>query len=201
MSLKLVSRSSRPAVSLEDTIEHLRRQDTVEDDGLIRRYIAAATLWAENFTGLALVDQTWDYYTDGFPTDLRYITIPKPPLLQVAGVYYREAASSSETTFSDYTVEDAMQPARVYLLSTSSWPLADTSLSSVRIRFRAGYFDAEGSPVEEGDIPEDIKIAIQIYTASLYENRESMVVGTIISQVPWSAENLLRMYRVENSMA
>jgi len=202
MALRLVERSSTPVVPLEEFVAHVRREDTLEDDALLRRFLDAATIWAENFTGLALVDQTWDYYVDAFPTDVRFIKIPRPPLLYIDGVFYRPTSSTSESSFSDYYTDIASQPGQIFLGSAASWPSSvDASASSVRIRFRAGYFDESSSPVEIGKIPEDIKVAIQIYAATLYENREATITGTMISTVPWSAEQLLRMYRVENSMA
>lgn len=200
--LRLISRSSTLVLPLNEAVEHIRRTDTTEDDALIERYIRAATAWAENFTGRAFIDQTWDYYTDTFPKIVsgsivgRSIRIPKPPLIEIAGVFARDG---SEVAFSSF-VTDYATPS-IYLAATGSWPIIDIAPNAVRVRFRAGYVDESGSPAPDGAVPEDIKAAIAIYTATLYENREALVTGTVVNPISWSAEQLLRMYRVEDSMA
>lgn len=198
--LRLVSRHTTPAVSLEEMVDHLRRTDTEEDDFIIERFVIAAERWVENFTGLALVDQTWDYYFDSYPaSNIRFINIPKPPLIEVEGVFYRDG---SEATFSDYLIDYASHPSRIFLSSSSSsWPTTDGALYAGRIRFRAGYVDESSSPPTQGEIPEDIKAAIQIYAATLYEQREIDDPAALSVRRPWGAEQLLRMYRVENSLA
>jgi uncharacterized phiE125 gp8 family phage protein len=202
--LKLIERSPLQPVSLEEMVDHLRRQDTEEDDPYIERSIKAATLWAENYTGLALVDQTWDYYFDEFPditrSDGRFIAIPKPPLIDVEGVFYRYGV---EGAFTDYYVDYASHPGRIFIGTSTSWPTTDGALHSGRIRFRAGYVDESGSPPIQGEVPEDIKAAIQIYAGTLYTYREFFSMGTAQTApaAPWGAESLLRQYRVETSIA
>ena len=129
--------------------------------------------------------------------------MPRPPLLEIEGVFYRDSAGANqELDTSNYLVDYAGSPGRVYLTTTGSWPDTDGTRNSGRIRFRSGYID-ESSPTSEGDIPEDIIAAIQIYAANLYENRESFATGTAfnVAKFPWGVENLLRMYRVDTSLA
>jgi uncharacterized phiE125 gp8 family phage protein len=194
--LKIISRSTTPAVSLEEMVDHLRRSDTDEDDRLIERYTDAATRWAENFTGLALVDTTYDYYfdyPDGVEPYGRYVKLPRGPLLEIEAVYYRDVA---EGEFTGYYVDYEMP--RIFLPSTGSWPTTDCDPNDGRIRFRAGFID-ESSPGDGiNQIPEDIKAAIQLYTAALYEVREANTQGF---RPPWGAEQLLRMYRIETSLS
>lgn len=193
--LRIVYRSTTPAVSLEEMVDHLRRSDTEEDDLLIERYTDAATRWAENFMGLSIVDTTWDYYFD-YPNGLgvhgREIIIPRGPLLEVESVHYRDSA---EGEFASYLVD--YEYPRVYLGVNGNWPTVDSAASNGRIRFRAGFVD-ESSPGITNDVPEDIKAAIQLYTAALYEVREANSQGF---RAPWGAEQILRMYRIETSMA
>jgi len=192
--LQLISRSTDPVVTLEEAVQHLRRDDTERDDDLILRYIAAATQFVENFTGIALSEQIWDYYLDSFPTNnLVGIAIPRPPLLDVQQISFRDSSSGLDTAFTGFFADLASRPGRVFVVSTGSWPVADASLNSVRIRFRAGYIDSLGSPPSADDIPDAIKAAILMYTASLYENREAGTQGEWI-------KDLLRPYRVETSV-
>ena len=201
--LKPVSYSDTLVVSLEEATLHLRRVDR-DDDTLVKTYIKAATLWAENFAGIALVDQTWDYFFDAYPDGVepygRYIKIPRPPLLEIEGAFYRYG---SEGEFADYLVDYAMPPsmARLHLGQNGSWPTTDGAANAGRIRFRAGYLD-ESSPGDGPNvIPDDIKAAILLYMANLYEVREFDEPAAISSRPPWGAEQLLRNYRVETSLA
>jgi uncharacterized phiE125 gp8 family phage protein len=206
--LKLISRSTTPVVTLEEVVEHLRRGDTDEDDRLIERYVNAATRHVENWCALSLVDQTWDYYFDEFPdgTDPygRYILIPRPPLLEIEAIYYRDSAGvEQEFNTNSYLIDYTSHPSRVFLTAAGSWPDTDGAMNSGRIRFRAGYVDESSPTSADNLVPEDIKAAIQIYAANLYENRESFATGTAfnVAKFPWGVENLLRMYRVDTSLA
>jgi len=75
-ALKIVERSTSTIVTLDEVKQHIRRLDTNEDDELILRYLRAATQYVENWTGLALIDQTWDYYLDSFPATINNINQP-----------------------------------------------------------------------------------------------------------------------------
>lgn len=195
--LKLISRSSTAAVSLTDMKAHLRRDDTDEDDDYITLLTTAATRWAENFLELALVDTTYDYYfnyPDGKKPYGTEIKIPRGPLLEVETVYY--ILNTVEAEFTSYAVD--YEYPRIYLTTTGSWPSFDDVPNNGRIRFRAGFID-ESSPGDgPNTIPEDIKSAIKLYTGALYDRREESTQG---SKAPWGAEELLRMYRIGQSMA
>jgi uncharacterized phiE125 gp8 family phage protein len=194
--LKLISRSSTAAVSLAEMTAHLKREDTDEDNTLIELYTEAATRWVENFTGLAMVDTTYDYYfdyPDGVDPYGRYVKLPRGPLLEVEAVYYRYG---TEGEFTGYNVDYEMP--RIFLPYTGSWPTTDGDPNDGRIRFRCGFVD-ESSPGDSvNEIPADIKAAIQLYTAALYEVRETNTQGF---KAPWGAEQLLRMYRIETSLS
>lgn len=179
-------------VTLAEAKVHLRvAADDTDEDALIETYIAAATAHAESFMGRALIDQTFDYYIDAFPA--RAIELPRSPLLEVIEVEGDGAA------FTDYLVDYASEPGRIYLTSSGSWPTT-TGLANVgRVRFRAGYVDMTGSPT--GDVPQDIRAAIFLIIGTLYAVRETIIVGQAPAIVPWSAEQLLRRARVETSMA
>lgn len=204
MGLKLVTAPTEFPVSLVEAKLHLR-EDFNEQDDLINILIAAATSHAEQFLGRALIAQTWDLYVDQFPisTDTlpNEIRIPKPPLIAVTGVFYRDSSDvEQEFASSSYTVDDSSAPARVVLASSASWPTTRTGANAVRIRFKAGYLDNMVSPAS-GEVPSDIRSAILLQIGALYANREQVVVGQTNSQLSWGAEQLLRLRRADLSMA
>lgn len=70
----------------------------------------------------------------------------------------------------------------------------------MRIRFRAGFVDPGDSPFTT-NVPGDIKSAILLYLGSLYEQRESIVIGATPVAMPWGAEQLLRRHNVQLGLA
>lgn len=202
MTLTLITAPAASPVSLVEAKAHLRVVDDDEDD-LIGVFINAATAHAEKFLGRALVDQTWDYILDEFPDDDGSIEIPLPPLIEVVGVFYTDSAGDEqEMTGADYVVSGAggrgNHPARIFL-PTGSWPTPRDTMGAIRVRFRSGYLDTSSPPA--ADIDEDIRAAILLIIGSLYAHRETVVVGQVATMVPWSAERLLRMKRVDLSLA
>lgn len=201
MGLRLITPPDGYPVSLALAKKHLREVDDDNDD-LIGLYLAAATEYCDGaggFLGRALLDQTWELVLDEFPSgeDLE-IKIPLPPLIEVVSIKYDDSAGVEQTIDDgDYTVDNVTEPG--WVLPRSAWPSALDAVNSVRVRFRAGYVNAD-SPVEPR-VPSAIKNAILILMAENFRNREASVIGASIAKVPWSAEQLLRRYRIDLSMA
>jgi uncharacterized phiE125 gp8 family phage protein len=200
MGTKIIVPPATYPVSLYEAKKHVNAYDFDDDDELLNLYIRAATLNAENFTGRAFIDQTVDFYIDGFPAGKNYIELSKPPLIEFGGVFYSESATESEWDASSYLIDSASQKARVILSNGVSWPITTSVPNSVRMRYRAGYVaDAEASPLVAA-VPEDIKAAILLMVGTLYAQRETVVIGQSVSELPWSAEMILRPHRIHTSI-
>lgn len=192
-ALTLVTASEDTPVTVDEVKSHLNI-DHDDDDALLEIYLAAAVDDAERFLGRALIDQTWDYTLDEFPD--AEIVLPKPPLIEVVGVFYKDA-DGDEQEFTNF--ETDLASGRVYLPSSGSWPTIGTALSSARVRFRAGYLDSGVSPAV-ANVPAAIKQAILIGVGDFYQSREPVVIGQPVAHLPtW--ERLLRRYRVALGMA
>jgi len=202
MGLKLITPSAVDALSLVEAKAHLRVSHT-DDDTLIAALTKAACTYAEAFLGRALIDQTWDLYLDTFPTGAdTEIKIPLPPLIEVTSVTYDQPSGLAAVIDpGDYYVDSVSQPGWVVTSGGFTWPTPLDAINAVRIRFRAGYVDNNSPPGNA--VPEDIKSAIKLTLASLYEQRESQVVEARLTPqlLPWGAEQLLRQHRIELSMA
>lgn len=191
-ALSLVTVASEYPITLDEAKRHLV-VDHDDDDDLIEEYIAAATDEAERFLGRALIDQAWDYFLDEFEDE---IELPKSPLIEVVGVFYKDAAGD-EQEFEAFSVD--LSSGKIYLPTGGSWPTASSVPSAVRIRFRSGYLDTGVSP-PVANVPAAIKHAIKIGVGDFYQSREPVVIGQSVSHLPtW--ERLLRRYRVALGMA
>lgn len=196
-----LERTSGPAfepVTLAEMKLHLRTyaSDTSED-ALISSLITAAREWAENFTGRALVDQTWRltlrrhhivtgdivggfrigpgvpfvpgfYYGNFFwHLDARQILLRKAPVLAITSVVSL-AQDGTEATV-DASTYQLREP-------MSKWPMlaalnnATWPCSDMRITFRAGFADTTGSPQTGAEVvPERYKSAIKLYAQAIYD--------------------------------
>lgn len=206
MGLKLVTAPTAFPVTRDQAKAHLR-VDTDDDNASIDAFIEAATDVAESFQGRALIDQTWDLYLDAWPEPVwsgirrvYEIRIPKPPLIEVVGVFALDSAGAEQPVNSAlYTIDPANEPGRV-VLKSGSWPTLPDLANAVRVRFRAGYVDNSSSPAV-GVVPKATFAAILIIVADLYANRESVVIGQTVEKVPYAAESLMRRHRFDLSLA
>jgi uncharacterized phiE125 gp8 family phage protein len=121
-------------------------------------------------------------------------------LIAVVQIAYDDANGTEQIVPSaNYYVDSVSEFAWVVPQSSIPWPTTIAAINSVRVRFRAGYQDTN-SPANNL-VPGDIKSAILLLIGTFYAQRESMVVGTIASRLPWGVEELLRQHRVQLGMA
>ncbi len=185
MPRALVTPPAAEPVTLSEAKAHLRVTAT-DDDSSITAQIAAARVWAEDFTQRALITQTWDLKLDAFADEME---IPLPPLQSVTSVKYLDADGAEQTlAATEYTVDTAAERGLVRLAYGKAWPATRAQANAVTIRFVAGYAGAAA-------VPGTIKAACLLVIGELYARREDSIVGTIIEKVPLNAEYLLWPYR------
>ncbi|MFA5376959.1 MAG: hypothetical protein WC455_14510 [Dehalococcoidia bacterium] len=170
---------------------------THAEDALLASLIVAAREWAETFTSRALITQTWTAYLNDFP-DGDFIELPRPNLLTVASVKYRNCTwtTGDWTTWAatNYIEDTTRWKGRVQLAYGISWPsITPYPVDAVAVEFTAGYGPAAAN------VPQAIRQAITLYAATLYENREEIITGAAVSQIPapYTAAKLCWPYRVE----
>ncbi len=167
---------------------HLR-VDFSDDDELIESYIATAIEnidGRDGWLGRALAAQTWELRLADFCGE---IVIPLPPLIEVVSVSYYDASDALQTVPStDYEVVGVggFGRARLVLRTGKRWPSIGTRAENVIVRFRAGY----------ETVPAPILTAIKRQVASMYENREAVVINATVAKLPGGVEALLTPLRV-----
>lgn len=197
MGLKLVTPPAANPVTLAEAKAHLRVTSS-DTDAIIDSMVKAATRYSEIFLGRAFVEQKWDLYLDEFPT--AEIKIPLPPLIGVESIsYYDTLGSLQNVDVADYYVDNASQPGWVVPQLDLTWPDTLSAINSVIIRFSAGYIDNSSPPLP--NVPFDIKAAILLLLGTMFEHREDVILDMTAVRMPWSAEMLLRNYKIEKSMA
>lgn len=159
-----------------------------ELDSEIAALIPGARQMIENLSGRALISQTWDrWYDTAFPADME---LPMAPLQSVTSITYLDADGDSQVLATGvYTVDADSEPGRVYLAYGQSWPSVLGIQKAVKVRYVAGYGDADS------DVPESLRHAVAMMTAELFNNREDSAPVTL-SRVPWGVKQLIGSYKV-----
>lgn len=186
MHLIRITAPTKLPVALDEMKLHLR-VDHDEDDAMIEGFIRAATERLEGRDGLlgcCFINQTWKMTLDSFAS---VITLPLPPCQSVTSISYVDANAATLTVdAAAYAVVGIGSIRSATLAPVSAWP---ASYGPVSITFVTGF-----SP-EPSDIPEPVRASIKMTAANLYENRESVIVGSITSTLPDGAEALIRNFR------
>ncbi len=205
-ALKRVTDAAVEPVSLPDAKAHMNITDGT-DDAYIPHLIKAARRRLENEMKRALVEQTWRFTLDhfpsfhqrSFPVGFKPIVLPRPPLMEIASVKYMDPTDPTGATLltldpSSYLVDSDSEPARLQSTNNATWPATLRQMGAVQIQYTAGY-DDDGSTV-----PEEINMAIKQIVAHWYENRESVVTDTRAAaiEIPQTALWLVEPYMVEN---
>ncbi|MFT0532265.1 head-tail connector protein [Castellaniella hirudinis] len=185
MSLKVITPPATEPVTLTEAKLHLR-VDGNDENALITSLIVAARQGAEHMTGRALMPQTLELSLDDFAPEIQ---LPRPPLTSVTSVSYVDGGGVMQVLDSSaYAVNDHGQAASLVPAFGTSWPQARDQVSSVLIRYQAGYASAS-------DVPQAIKSWMLIRIGTLYEHRQAVVTGVSVSSIP-GIDRLLDAYRV-----
>lgn len=186
-SLSLITAPVSEPVTASEIQDHVRIEATDDDAAYLTTLITAARQSVENRLGRALMQQTWEVTFDRFP-ESRLIHLPNPPLQSVTSVKYVDSNGTEQTLSSgNYTVRTADEPGTVQLDYDQTWPTTRPEEGAVRVRYVAGYADADS-------VPFLVRQQIMVMVATMYEHRESVVAGTIATKMPGLV--MLDQYRV-----
>lgn len=190
MTVVVVSPPAQPLISLAEAKAQLRL-DGADDDQLVEGYIAAATAWIDGpdgWLGRALISQTLELRAGGFPVcGDGEIDLPYPPVASVTSVTYSDSDGADQVLAADkYRLAGRfLSPA-----FGTSWPSTRAQRDALRIQYVAGY------GVEPDKVPAPIRQAILLLIGHWYGTRETVNIGNITSELPFTTSALLAPYRV-----
>lgn len=150
-------------ISASDLKAHLRVDHTDEDD-LITALITTARQIAEDYCERSFITQTWKLYMDEFPSE---IILPRGRALTITSVKY-SATTRLDSTFSANDYYTSLETDKPLITPIDQWPetLAEIP-NGIEVIYTAGFGAASA-------VPTDIKTAIKMIGADLYEYRKSM---------------------------
>lgn len=187
MPLSVVTPPASEPISLAEAKTQLRVTGS-DDDSIITPLLTAAREDIEALLRKALITQTLRLTLPEFPSvancylpssPYASIILPRPPLVSVESVQYRDTNGDTQTLSTSLYVVVKGNPARIVLAHGQSWPDTQNHPEAVTVNFIAGHGSAS-------DVPQRIKAAIYLQIEQLYEgpdeNREKAIARLIDSQ-------------------
>jgi uncharacterized phiE125 gp8 family phage protein len=161
-----------------------------EHDPVIDLLIKAAREEAENRTFRAFITRTLRLTLPCWPADSVWgakIVLPRPPLQSVTSIQYRDTNGALQTLAADqYDVYEGYEPGCIVPAYGVSWPSLRLTPDSVQVNYTAGY--APGSPSDEASNQESMPAALRLWMqaklATLFEQREQIVMGLSVAALP-----------------
>ena len=178
MGLELITAPEEYPVTLEEAKLHCAVDTDITelDTHFSDIWIPAATQQAEQRTGRKLITQTWKVTREAFPASA--ISLPYPKLQAVNSIKYLDPDGVLQTMDpADYQVVTDELIGFVMPAYGKSWPGTRCYPGAVRIEFVSGFGAATA-------VPQSIKNWMLMALGTWYSNREGVVTGTIVSDLP-----------------
>lgn len=175
------------AISLAEAKAFLRvDSDYDDDDAYITSLIGVATNVVEQFTRRRLITQTYNIYYDEFPP---YMDLQVGNVASVTHVKFYDTDNTLQTLdTSEYDVDIRVKPGRIYQAEDGNFPDTYERANSVEVEFVVGS--------AASDVEDAIKQAMYIVIGRYYENRQDVVMGTQVNELPLMVDHLLTPYRL-----
>lgn len=183
-SIEIVAAPTWVAVSLNEA-RKAARIDHPDEDTYLATLIDAAQSYVERVTGRQLSQQTIDIRIAGWWDGV--LRLPRSPLQSVTSVKYFDTAGTEQTLSSaSYIVRvvDHFQSTIEFAPNITKPTLQSDRREPVTIRVVTGY-------TSQSAVPAISKRAIAELVAHWYEHRESVVTGTIATELPLGLNALL----------
>ncbi len=186
MSITRITDAATEPVTLAEAKAHAR-VDSSSDDTLIQALITAARQSAEERMQRAILPQIWEKQLDSFPSG---IELPRGPVSSVSSVKYLDVDGVLQTLDpQDYQLDNVSEFVGWVVPSVDvDWPETHETINAVRVRYVAGWADADA-------VPGPIKAWILAMVAALYEHRELAAAGTEVRSLGF-IDHLLDPYTV-----
>lgn len=200
-SLVRVTAPTSEPVSLDEAFRFLRVDDS-DEGAQIEQMIQVAREMVEDFTGRALMSQTFKLVQSDWPStcgrswetdtkDASRISLDRSPLISVESVKYFPASGAAQATLSaaTYHALTGPMPGLIQLKYGETWPDLYDRPDAVEVNFTAGYTTADL-------VPGVLRHAVLLALAHLYEQRQPVNVGNIVNELPMSLKYMLESQRV-----
>lgn len=209
-TLRVVTPPAQEQITVDEAALHLRLDaygspaDYPERTWL-EAAIAASREVIEWQTGLTLAPQELEVTMRAWPIDCMVqpgVSLLTGPVLGVTSITYVDGVTIPDPVLDPllYQADTYSMPGYVYPAYNQSWPTAQPSVNSIRIRFTAGYSLPTDSP-QDAPLPKSLRAAMLLTLGHLYENREATTTAPNMTQIPLGISSLCEKWRIRTSMA
>lgn len=182
---RLVTAPSTEPLTYSEVKAFLRLNDDTEQT-FVTNLIKVARQTVETQIWRPLISQAWGMYFDKDELSLLVFNINKAPIISVDNVKYYDSSNVLQTLAStEYESDIYGNPARFRLKTI---PTVYDRLGALQVNFTCGYANAAA-------VPQPIVQAIYMIIGHLYENRQDVVTGTQVNEIPLASRYLLEPYR------
>lgn len=182
---RLVTAPATEPLTLAEAKLYLKVDDTSEDD-FITALIVAARMAVEGRTWMPLISQTWAMQFDKSELNTLIWNVNKAPLISFSSVTYYDSNNELQTlAVTEYETDIYGSPARFRIKSV---PNVYDRMNALQLNFVCGYANAAA-------VPQPIKQAMYLMIGHYYANRQDVVTGTQVNEMPQASELLLQPYR------
>lgn len=185
--LKMITAPTEEPITKEEFKDAFARilDASADEDILIDSFIVAARMHGENvITHRAWASRTIELVLDAFPHE---ILLPYPNVTALTSIKYKDTFNVEQTLSSSlYQTDDVsagdkgddvFPPMRIRPAYGVSWPQTYSEMNAVRVRYTCGW-------TAKANIPDAIKTWMNLRVASMYENREAVVIGQTVELIP-----------------
>ncbi len=205
MRIETLSPPASEPLLLDEIKDHLRLDGSADDVGL-GSLLRAAREMVETHLGLCLISRSLALYLDGWPGTMgqmpwwqgvasgsmsafarmtEYLPLPVRPVSSVGIIRVYDAEGASIVWGAgNYSLKPGLEPA--LYRTGGSWPTPGRALDGIRIELTAGFGDSWN------DVPADIRQALLMLVAHLFENRGDTDTQAMDAS---GAATLLKPYR------
>lgn len=157
------------------------------EDTYLNSLIKTTRKGMERYLKRSILTQTWEAYADCWHDEFK---LPYPSLQSVTHVKYFDIEGNEQTLpTSEYWVVNTDDPGYIKRGYDVTYPeLQYGRPDSVKIEYIAGW--------EVETLPEEIKHAMKIWCADLYEHRGSISIGSGVHKIPGHIAGLIHDYRI-----
>ena len=183
-------------VGVDELGAHLRLlvEDQAREAVELAALIKTARQYVEAFTARQLIEATYEFACDVFPSQNRDILLPAPPLISVTTITYVDEDGAGQTlAASEYLVDTRVEPGRVRLNFDKEWPATRLDPSGIVVTYKAGYGTTEAA------VPEVFRHAVRLLASHWYEHREAVQIlerGQTVEVLPVAVADLLWPERI-----
>ncbi len=194
-NLYITSEPATEPVTLAEIKSHLR-VDGSDEDTYIDTLIASARKYCEAYTNRVFITQTWVQEEDLFTSPIH---LKVNPVISLTSLKYYDSSDAQQTltdASTNFQKDFSGDLAKIHEGTTNDFPaISSKVINPIEITVVCGYGAASA-------VPDDIKHAIKLMVAHLFENRD-MVHRPVASMpfdvvMPSSVKHLLNRYRVRH---